>query len=110
MYETAGKMQWENRRDLPFGSITGTYAPIGGPLLSPARVIKIVNTTDVDIDISDDGINDKDICPAGTSMFLYDISSNKTAQNTLYLSAGTLLYVKGSPTTGTVYYVVVFAI
>lgn len=107
MYVMAQRTRWEDLRSLAFGSISGTYAPLGGALDNPARMIKMVNTTDVDILVSIDGTNNMDICTAG-GFFLYDIMSNKSEQSAMFIDQGTVFYIKGAPSSGSVYLVVIY--
>lgn len=104
MYNNAMRATWNDMRSLGFASISGTYAGIGSALTNPCRIIKIVNTTDADITISDNGIRDVDIVPAG-SFTLYDLTTNSN----MYIDLGTRLYAKGSPTSGSVYVVSLYA-
>lgn len=102
--------QFDILRSLAFGSISGTYALIGTPLIYAANAIRITNNTDGDMFISDDGINNKLFVPA-TSFVLYDISSNKNfPSEILKKSANTQFYVKQStaPTKGDVYVEVIY--
>lgn len=93
----------ETLRTLAFGSISGTYAGIGTALLHPARLIYIVNQTDVLLTFSFDGVNDHFVIPAN-SYILIDITSNMTLTGGAFaLAQGTRIYVKGSPTMGAVY-------
>jgi hypothetical protein len=110
MYILAQRVAWEARRDIAFGDIDVTYTPVGDPLINPVRMLKIVNDTDVAIDISDDGSTDKDIISAG-SAFIYDFTSNTTPAtgSILALNKGTQIYVKGNPTSGSLYIVVIYA-
>lgn len=107
MYITAQRMRWEDLRSLAFGSISGTYSAIGSATENPARLIKVVNTTDVDITISTNGVDDQDIVAAG-GFFLYDIMSNKSEQSCMFLDQGTIIYAKGAPTEGSVYVVIIY--
>jgi hypothetical protein len=108
MYVLSQRMRWEPLRTEVYEDISSTYTPLGTALENPARIIKVVNTTDVTITISTDAINDMDVVPSG-SFFLYDISTNKTEQSTLFVDQGTVFYVKGSPSSGAVYLVVIYA-
>jgi hypothetical protein len=90
-------------RTLAFGSISGTYAGIGTPLLNPSRILYIVNTTDVLLTFSFDGINPHFVIPSG-SYILIDITSNMTLTGgALNIAAGQRIYVEGAPTLGAVY-------
>ena len=60
-------------RTLAFGSITGSYLPVGNPFAYQARIICFTNTTNQDVLFSMDGSTDQLIVPAG-SFKLFDIS------------------------------------
>ena len=93
----------EALRTLAFGSISGTYAKLGTPLANAARVLYFFNTTDVLITFSLDGTTDHFIIPTDTG-FVFDIASNKSDQSgILYIASNTQVYVKGSPSSGSVY-------
>ncbi len=90
-------------RTLAFGSITGTYAGIGTAFLNPIRVFHIVNTTDVLLTFSFDGVNDHFVV-AANSFILLDVTSNSTISGaSFHVAQGTRIYVKGSPSLGSVY-------
>lgn len=108
--QNATRIRWEPRRSLAFGVLNNTYQGLGAAITTPARMIKIVNTTNADIDISLDGITDMDIAPA-SSAFIYDFASNKSTNGgNLCLATGDRFYVKtaGAPTSGAVYLVVIY--
>ena len=93
----------EPLRTLAFGSISGTYAGIGSALFNPSRILYIVNTTDVLLTFSFDGITDHFVIPA-SSYILIDVTSNMTLTGgALNIAQGERIYVKGSPTLGSVY-------
>jgi len=109
MYLNAQRMKWEDLRSIGFADISGTYAGIGTALENPSRLIKFVNTTDVDVILSTNGVDDMDIVPAG-GFVLYDVMSNRSnSGGILVLDQGTRVYVTGSPTKGTVYFVSIYA-
>jgi len=90
-------------RSLAFGSISGTYAGIGSGLLNPARIVYLVNDTDVLLTFSFDGINDHFVIPS-RAFLLLDVTTNKTDVGGCFTVAqGQRVYAKGSPTTGNVY-------
>jgi hypothetical protein len=98
-------------REIAFGSISGAYATVGGPLTSHARIIRFSNSTDTDMYISDDGINNK-IRLSSNGFILLDFSSNKIRDDGLFKAIDTQFYVKqaaGAPTKGAVWIEVVFA-
>jgi len=109
MNVTAIRVAYEPRRSLAFGGISGTYAAVGTAITYAARIVKITNNTDAGLDISWDGITDHDFLPATTSMVL-DFGSNASQQGGyLEQPAGSRLYVKGSPSSGSVYLTVIYA-
>src|SRR6266850_6455486 len=93
----------EALRTLAFGSVSGTYAGLGAAFLNPSRVIYIVNTTDVLLTFSFDGVADHFVVASNTNMIL-DVTSNRSDLGGAFsISQGTRIYVKGSPTLGSVY-------
>lgn len=93
-------------RVLAFGSITGSYTVLGGEFVHNMRTIRFVNTTDADLLISFDTVNDNIILPAG-SFVLYDCTTNRENNITFFVfQLNTQCYVKyasGAPTKGSVY-------
>lgn len=98
-------------RELDYTSFTGSLVAVGTPFAYPVRMMKIINTSDVDLYISDDGLNNKDKIPAG-SFELYDFCSNKTETGGSFLyPADTQIYVvpvSGSATKGSVSITVIY--
>lgn len=95
-------------RSLGFASISGTYAAVGGPFTHPMRLIKFTNTTDGDLLVSFDAVNDNMIVPKGT-FTLFDCTTNKTVPDSTFVFAnGTQVYVKGTATLGSFYVEVIF--
>ncbi len=93
----------EALRSIAFGSISGTYAAIGTPFENPITTIYIVNDTDDLLTFTYNTAEDKWVIPKTTSLII-DIGSNKsTHANIQSLPAGSTIYVKGSPSAGTVY-------
>jgi len=90
-------------RTLAFGSISGTYAGVGSAFLYPVRIFYVVNATDVLLTFSLDGVNDHFVV-AANGFLLLDVTSNMTLTGgALAIAQGQRLYVKGSPTLGSVY-------
>ena len=91
-------------RALAFGSISGTYAGIGSALLNPARLIYLVNNTDALLTFSFDGVNDHFVITS-QALLILDVTSNMTLTGgALSIAQGQRLYVKGSPSSGSVYF------
>lgn len=94
----------ENLRSIDSSTFTGLYQAIGTAFQNPASLIKIVNNSTVAVTISWDGVNDHDFIPA-TSFALYDITANSQRESGVFISEGTIIYVKGSAGVGSVYLV-----
>lgn len=100
------RITWETLRSLDSATLSGSYAAVGGPLIHPSYICKLINNSTVLVTVSIDGATDIDVAPAG-SFWLYDetkyvpgISPGGPA-----LPAGTQIFVKGSAGTGLVYLV-----
>jgi hypothetical protein len=104
------RLQMEPLRSLDFGSISGTYAPIGGPLLHPAHLMFTQNLTAGQLTFSLDGVNDHFTLPAG-GFFVMDVTTNKALGFGFFIPSGTQIYVKEitSPTSGSAYVTIVYA-
>lgn len=103
-------VQFETLRSIANGSISGSYAAIGTPFLYPCRMLCIINNTDGDMFISDDGTNNKMFVPKN-SFRIYDFNTNRVLKDQYFSQqVGTQLYVKQSsaPTTGSVYVEVIY--
>ncbi len=97
-------------REVAFGGIGAAYAALGTPLTDNARQIKIVNTTDAEVYISFDGINDHLRFPTG-SFDIWDFTTNKVRDDGFFLPTGTVIYqrrVAGAPTSGALWISVVY--
>lgn len=100
------QMAYEFLRSIDSSTFTGSYQAIGGPLLHPGSIVKMVNNSNVLVTVSTDGVDDVDVCPA-TSFWLYDYTTNHpTSSDGEFALQGTQYYVKGSSGTGLVYLVV----
>jgi hypothetical protein len=97
------KAGWLPLKSLAFGSIGAAYAAVGTALQNPVNVVTITNTTDVQLLISTDGVNDHIVVPS-QSWAVRDISAMRTATSEdSTIKAGTQFYAKGTPTVGSVY-------
>jgi len=106
------RIRYEPLRTLAFGGISGTYAGVGIAFANPVRMLKITNTTDANLLISFDGVNDRDIIPAGTIEVLDYGSNSASPVGQLDQSVGDRVYVKqsgGAATSGSVYVTVIYA-
>lgn len=102
---------WENLRSVGFADINTTFVPIGTPFANPIRILKVYNSTNQDLILSDNGLNDKDVFPA-TSAQILDINSNTSTQGGwLVLKANSQLYVRypgSAPSSGSLYIVAIY--
>ena|ERR1700685_870883 len=103
------RIRYEPLRSLAFGDISGTYAAVGDPFGNAVRMIMIDNLTDANITISFDGINDHLIIASSSGRVL-DYATNRVGPvDQLEQSEGTIVYVKGDPSVGSIYVSVVYA-
>jgi len=101
-----GKIAWETLRSIDSATLSGTYVALGAPLKFASYIAKLVNTSNIMVTISIDGINDMDIAPAN-SFWLYDEGKGQHAYEVL-LPQGTQIMVKataGAAGVGLVYFV-----
>lgn len=105
-------VRFETLRSIAFGAISGTYAAVGTAFVHSARVIAIDNTSDADLFLSFDGINNHLIVISHSGKII-DFSSNRTEPvGVLEIPANTIVYVKqtsGAPTLGSVYVTSMYA-
>ena len=95
---------------IPLSSInsatfTGAYQIVNNNVSAPCFAFKIMNGSSVDITLSLDGVTDHDFIPANTGQ-VYDLQTNKQPNgDTCLLPQGSKIFVKGSVSTGLVYFV-----
>lgn len=107
---SAFAVRFDPYRTTAFGAITGTFTPIGGPTTHLMRLMKIVNNTNADINVSFDGTTNNDFIPAN-SFSLYDLQTNTQTNDYFYLADGTQVYINynsGAPTSGAVYVIMIY--
>lgn len=100
------RAEYLDRQSRDASTFTGSYQTLGSALASPACLVKIVNNTTVDIDVSVDGVTDQDFVPAG-SFFLYDLRANHGQEFDFVFQKGTQFYVNAAAGTGDVYLVAI---
>lgn len=100
----SNRVAWETLRSVNTATLAGSYVNLGGPLLFPSYICKLVNTSNVLVTISIDGINDMDVAPAN-SFWLYD--EGKVGRDGAFpaLPEGTQIMIKGAAGIGLVYLV-----
>lgn len=108
----SSRAAFETLRTLVSGSISGSYAKVGTPLLNPARIVHTYNGCNTDMIFSIDGVNNDYYVPAG-GFILFDFTTNhaNNAQG-LYLPEGTQFWVKqvSMPASGSVWITVVYGL
>ena len=105
-----GRVQFDALRSLAFGSISGTYAALGGPFSHEASIIVLSNLTDVSITFSVDGVTDNLLIPSN-GFKLFDFTTNRAVDLTpLLLASGTQFYAKGTPSSGSVILEVIYGV
>lgn len=103
------KAKFEAQRSIDASTLTGSYIVFGSPLQENPALMIIQNEADVDITISDDGVNDGLTVPVGTSVVL-DLRTNRSPSGSdLSFRVGTQFYINGSAGTGNVYLSVIYA-
>jgi hypothetical protein len=104
------RSQFEPIRQINAASIGGPYTALGTALIDHARLIRIVSTLNTEVYISLDGVSDNMRLASG-SFLLLDLSSNKIRDDGLFISMGTIFYVKSvsvPPATGAVWLEVMY--
>jgi hypothetical protein len=98
---------YEPLRSINAATFVGTYLPLGGPLLHPASIVKLVNNSTSTVTVSTDGVTAVDVAPA-MSFFLYDETSNTPVGSVdgVFAPQNTQYYVSGAVGTGLVYLVI----
>jgi len=99
----------ETLREVAFGSITDSLAPMGGSYEFPVRVYFFTNGTDETVYVSWNGTDNMFAILAGSSLTL-DVTTNKSFDDGLYLGVGNSTYIayQTVPTSGSVYLSIVY--
>lgn len=98
------RAQFFPSQSLAFGSISGTYAPIGSALGHNACILIITSTLNQPVWVSFDGVNDN-IFQLGTAFQQAKVIDLKASG--LVLAGDTVIYVKSvasNPTAGAIYF------
>jgi len=99
------RAEYLERQSRDSSTFDASYQTLGSSLTSPAVLVKIINNSDQDIDVSLDATVDHDFVPA-KSFFLYDLRANHGRDADYVLQTGTQFFIKGAAGTGSVYLVV----
>lgn len=104
------QLTYEALRSVDSSTLSGAYVALGGPLLFPASIVKLVNNSTSLVTVSINGTSDVDVAPAG-SFWLYDNTTNSPTTNSpIFAPEGRQYYIKGSAGTGLVYLVVQYIV
>jgi hypothetical protein len=94
---------FDNLREIAGTSINASYQQVGGVFTINPRIIAFHNSTNVDLYVSTDGINNK-LRIAANSFKIHDIQANKSETGDNLFPIGTGIWVKetseGAPTLG----------
>lgn len=83
-------------------TLTGSYQVVqAGGFEVDLAIYKMYNGGSTDVDISYNGIDDHDVCPAGGT-FILDVQANKEGARASW-PAGRETWVKGTASSGTLY-------
>lgn len=105
---STNRIAWEVLRSVDSATLVtpATFFNVGTPLLNSSYKLKMVNNSNVLVTVSIDGINDYDVCPAG-SFWLYDESQAQLSTSSLpSIPKGTQISVRAAAAgTGLIYLV-----
>lgn len=90
----SARLAWETLRSIDSATLDGTYQRLGGPLLNPSFICKMVNNSNVLVTVSINGTTDIDVAPAN-SYWVYD-ESKYGIPSIQFLQSGTQFFVKGA--------------
>ena len=96
------KLAWETLRSVDSATLAGAYVALGGPLLHPSYILKLVNASNILVTVSIDGSTDIDVAPAN-SFWLYD--EDEGNQEHPAMPQGTQIFIKGAAGVGLIYLV-----
>jgi len=102
--------KFETIRSVVGTSLNVAYQAASVPLVFPASIFRLINTTNADIFLSTNGVNDH-IFLAEASFVLYDVSTNRSIpEENLKIPALTQFYARttGTITAGTLYIEVIY--
>ncbi len=106
------RIAYEDLRSIAFGDISGSYAIVGPLFQNPVRILEIHNTTNQNIIISFNGLDDQSFLAASTAKIL-DYGSNMSSKaGLLEQPAFQGVWIKAEdtlPTEGSVYVEVIYA-
>jgi hypothetical protein len=108
---SSSRVRFEEVRFVYWDDILGVYSIVGALFAHPMRMIKIINSTNVGIFISYDGVTDQDII-ASNSTDIYNFCSNRSSVSGILempLGAGFFVRFDDAPTEGFVAAICLYA-
>jgi hypothetical protein len=87
------RVQFNPIGEVAFGSIGASYGAFGAPMPGHARIIRFSNSTNTDIYVSADGVNNH-LRIAANSFALFDFSTNRIQDDGLFVQKGDQFYIK----------------
>lgn len=101
-------IKYEALKSVDSATFAGSYVALGTPTAHEARILKIVNASNVAVTFSTDGSTDMDVLTAGASTIYYLGTERGNPSPTSVLPKGTQFYAKGAAGVGLVYVVVMY--
>ncbi len=95
------------RAERDASTFDNTFQSLGVPITAPTILVKVINNSDTDIDVSTDGATDHDFV-ASKSFFLYDMRANHGISDEYAFPTSTQFTIRGALAgIGNVYLVVI---
>lgn len=104
------RMGFEAQKTLAAASVGASYTAVGTATVNPARQFLVQNLTDASLQFSFDGATDHFPLLPNASWDSDNNTNRANNEDQNVLAANTTLYVKriGTPTTGSVYFSIVY--
>lgn len=105
------RVKFDTLRIAGFAAVAAGYSAVGTATTDMARLVSFFNSTNTDVLISLDGVNDHIRLASGTGQ-VFDFTANKVRDDGLFIPEHTTFYVKraaGAPASGNVWIQVVSA-
>ena len=105
------RVSFETLRTSAFGAIGAAYSAVGTATSDHVRLVSFFNSTDIDVIISLDGVNDHIRLASGSGQ-VFDLTTNRVRDDGFFIPVGTTFYAKraaGAPSSGNVWIQVMVA-
>lgn len=102
-------VRFDEVRSVAFGALTAGFLPLGTPFGHIMRLMKFINNTDKDIQVSFNQSTINDVIPAG-GFSLYDFTANSAGEGSFVMQINTQIYVRSliAPTAGSFYAITIY--